>query len=148
MNDPGVNNLTWIIYNALAEYCKLAGLKNVTFDITKGSYIIIDIYGNNSLLEHGDNLKSNAKGSFEKLMEQRGRQHNKTIHFGRFGHWHEYVCYDRGRIIVNESVCGQDSYAEVKGYDSKAGQTINYYVKTKNRPNCFYTSFPVDLSSK
>jgi predicted phosphodiesterase len=148
MNDPGVNNLTWIIYNSLAEMCKIAGLKSVKFEITKGSYIIIDIYGNKSLLEHGDNCRSPGKKSFETLMEQRGRQNNTTIHFGRFGHWHEYAVYDRGRIIVNESVCGMDSYAEVKGYDSKAGQTINFYVATKNRPNCFYHSFPVDLSHK
>lgn len=148
MNDPGLNNLTWIIYTSLEEMCRIAGLTNVKFEIAKGSYLIIDIYGNKSLLEHGDNCKSNGKKSFESLMEQRGRQNNTTIHFGRFGHWHEYAVFDRGRIIVNESVCGMDSYAEVKGYDSKAGQTINYYVATKNRPNCFYHSFPVDLSSK
>jgi hypothetical protein len=87
-------------------------------------------------------------GRSEGLMEQRGRQNNVTVHFGRFGHWHEYAVFDRGRIIVNESVCGMDSYAEVKGFDSKAGQTINFYVETKNRPNCFYHSFAVDLSSK
>lgn len=148
MNDPGLNNLTWIIYTSLEEMCKIAGLTNVKFEISKGSYLIIDIYGNKSLLEHGDNVKSPAKRVFESLMEQRGRQNNTTIHFGRFGHWHEYAVFDRGRIIVNESVCGMDSYAEVKGYDSKAGQTINFYVETKNRPNCFYHSFPVDLSSK
>jgi predicted phosphodiesterase len=147
-NEPGLNNLTWIIYGALEELCKVSGLTNVKFEITKGSYIIGNIYGNTILWEHGDNTKGTNKQAFESLMEQRGRQNNTTIHFGRFGHWHEYAVYDRGRIIVNESVCGMDSYAEVKGYDSKAGQTINFYVETKNRPNCFYHSFPVDLSGK
>lgn len=145
MQDPGVNNLTWIIYQSLAEYCKLSELKNVTFEITKGSYVIGKIYNNNILWEHGDNTSANTKRGFESLMEQRARQNNLTLHFGRFGHWHEYACFDRGRIIVNESVCGQDSYAHVKGFNTSAGQTINYYVQTDSRPSCFYYSFPVFL---
>lgn len=148
MNDPGLNNLTWVIYSSLEEMCKIAGLKNVSFQIAKGPYIIGKIYENNILWEHGDNVKGQSKKSFESLMEQRGRQNNVTVHFGRFGHWHEFAVFDRGRIIVNESVCGLDSYANVMGFDSKAGQTINFYVETANRPNCFYHSFPVDLSSK
>lgn len=145
MQEPGVNNLTWIIYKALEEMSAIAGLKNVKFTIPTGSYVIFDIYKNKALYEHGDNTKSSAKRSFEALMEQRGRQNNVSLDFGRFGHYHEYACYDRGRIIVNESVCGQDSFAEVKGYNSHAGQTINFYVDTKNRPNSFYYSFPVAL---
>lgn len=145
MQQPGVSNLTWIIYSTLQEYCKIAGLKNVSFDITKDSYIIGEIYGCNILWEHGDNSKANTKRGFEALMESRARQNNVTLHFGRFGHWHEYACFDRGRIIVNESVCGQDSYAHVKGFLTSAGQTINYYVQTKNRPSSFYYSFPVFL---
>lgn len=146
MNDPGLNNLTWIIYKSLEEMCALSGLKNVKFDIATGSYVILDIYKNKALYEHGDNTKGNSKKAFETLMEQRGRQNNVSLDFGRFGHWHEFVCFDRGRIIVNESVCGQDSYAKVKGYNSHAGQTINFYVETKNRPNSFYYSFPVALA--
>lgn len=146
MNDPGLNNLTWIIYNSLEEYCKLAGLKNVKFEITTASYIIHKIYQNNCLYEHGDNAKSFSQRAFETLMDNRARQNNVTIDFGRFGHWHSYVCFDRGRIIVNEPVGGQDSYAKVLGFNTRSGQTINFYVNTKNRPNCFYYSFPVDLS--
>jgi len=146
MNNPGENHLTWIVYTALEEYCKIAGLKNVKFEIAKGSYIIHKIYNNNCLYEHGDNCKSNVKRSFETLMSNRGIQNNVTIDFGRFGHFHDYACYDRGRIIVNESLAGQDSYSEVSGYNSKAGQTINYYVNTKKRANSFFYSFPVDLT--
>jgi hypothetical protein len=145
MQEPGLNNLTWIIYNSLEEYCKIAGLKNVTFQIARGSYLIGKVYENNILWEHGDNANANTKRGFEALMEQRARQNNVTLHFGRFGHYHEYLCCDRGRIIVNESVCGQDSYAHVKGFNTSAGQTINYYVKTDSRPTCFYYSFAVYL---
>ena len=145
MNKPGESNLTWIIYNTLEELAKVSGLKNVKFHIPTGSSVILSIYGNNCLYEHGDNVTSNDKKGFNSLMEKRARQKDLTLHFGRFGHYHEYACFDRGRIIVNESVCGQDSYAEIKGFKTSAGQTINYYVETKNRPNCFYYSFPVYL---
>lgn len=145
MNNPGENNLTWIIYNTLEELCKASGLKNIKFHISTGSYVILDVYGNNCLYEHGDNAGANTKKAFDSLMEKRARQHNITLHFGRFGHYHEYAVFDRGRIIINESVCGQDSYAEVKGFKTSAGQTINYYVETKKRPNSFYYSFPVFL---
>lgn len=145
MNKPGESNLTWIIYNTLEELVKASGLKNVTFHIPTSSSVVLDIYGNNCLYEHGDNAASNNKKGYEDLMEKRARQQDITLHFGRFGHFHEYAIFDRGRIIVNESVCGQDSYAEVKGFKTSAGQTINFYVETKNRPNCFYYSFPVYL---
>lgn len=145
MQKPGESNLTWIIYNALEELCAASGLKNVKFYIPEGSFVILDIYGNNCLYEHGDNASSNDKRGFEALVERRSKQANITLHFARFGHYHEYACFDRGRIIINESVCGQDSYAEVKGFRTSAGQTINYYVETKNRPTCFYMSFPVYL---
>lgn len=145
MQLPGESNLTWIIYHSLKMLTEAAGLKNIKFIIPTNSFVILDIYGNNCLYEHGDNATSNNKAGYEGLIEKRARQKDVKIHFGRFGHFHEYAIYDRGRIIVNESVCGQDSYAEVKGFKTSAGQTINYYTETKNRPSSFYYSFPVYL---
>lgn len=145
-NKPGENNVTWVIYNTLNLLCDAYGLKNVKFHIPENSYQILDIYGNNCLYEHGDNIKANNRIGYIKLMSDRAQQVGKVLHFGRFGHWHEYACYDRGRIIVNESVCGQDSYANVKGFTTSQGQTINYYIETNERPTCFYKSFPVYLN--
>lgn len=144
-NNPGLNNLSFVIYKSIKMLAESNGLKNVEFIIPEGSYTILDVYGSNILYEHGDELKSTAKNVIQSHMEKRGRQEGKMVHMSRFGHWHEYVCYDRGAIIINESVCGQDSYALVKGYNSTAGQTINYYVDTKDRPSSFYYSFPVYL---
>lgn len=146
MNDPGLNNLTWIIYNSLKMLCETAKMDNVTFYIPTESYVVLPIYDNFCLYEHGDNCKSNVKASFERLITARSQQTGKVIDFARFGHWHQNDTYDRGRIIVNESVCGQDSYAQVSGYNSTAGQTINYYIETKDRPTCFFKSFPVYLA--
>ena len=144
-NNPGENYMTWVIYNCLKDYCEIAGLTNITFDIPVGGFTTTEIYGHTILFEHLDNLKSTAKEVLDKLMENRGKQLGKRIKMVRGGHWHEYVCYDRGRAIINESACGQDSYAKVKGYASTAGQTINFYVDDKNLPNAFLYSYPVCL---
>lgn len=144
-HNPGETNFTWVIYNSLDLLCKAAKLTNVTMIIPKTSYVILPIYNNYCLYEHGDNSKSNSPDNLLKLMEKRSRQEGKLIDFGRFGHYHEFLCAGRGKIIVNESVPGQDSFSQVNGWDSHAGQTINYYVQTDERPNCFYKSFPVYL---
>jgi predicted phosphodiesterase len=143
-NDPGQSNMTWVIYKTLEEICRISGLKNVKFYIPKDSYVILPIYKNHCLYEHGDN-NPNRKNAFEEQISKRSKQEKVVIDFGRFGHYHEYQCYGRGRIIVNESVCGIDSFAKVHGFDTTAGQTINYYIETKERPTCFYKSFPVFL---
>lgn len=145
MNMPGENNLSWIVYKMLESLAKAHKLKNVKFDITKDSYVILDIFGSIVLYEHGDELKNTTKGTILTHMEKRGRQVNTQIHMMRMGHYHEFICYNRGQVIVNESVCGQDSYAKIKGFNSTAGQTINFYVETNNRPTSFYYAFPVFL---
>jgi UDP-2,3-diacylglucosamine pyrophosphatase LpxH len=145
MFNPGETNLTWIIYNALDLLIKQSNLKHVKMNIPKDSFCIVNIYGNNCLIEHGDQFKSTAKAVIEKHMQARSTQLGLIIDFFRFGHWHEYLCYGRGRMICNESLTGQDSYAKVMGFNSQAGQTINYYIETDERPNCFYKSFPVYL---
>lgn len=144
-NMPGENHLSWIIYKMLESLTKAHKLDNLKFDIPKDSFTTLNIYGSNVLYEHGDELAGTKKDIILKHMEKRGRQLNKQIHMSRFGHWHEYVCFNRGQAIINESVCGQDSYAKVKGFDSTAGQTISFYVDTKKRPTSYYYSFPVFL---
>ena len=144
-NNPGENYMTWVIYNCLKDYCELAGLKNVKFDIPISGYTTIEIYGHTVLMEHLDNLKGTTKNALDDLITDRSKQIGKQIKMVRGGHWHEYVCYERGRAIINESVCGQDSYAKVKGYSSTAGQTINFYVDDPKLPNAFLYSYPVYL---
>ncbi len=145
MQNPGENNLTWIIYNSLNLLIKQSKLDQVKMIIPKDSFVVLNIYGNNALYEHTDNVKASTEVAFENHIQKRSTQIGKVIDFLRGGHWHKYLCYGRGRIIINESVPGQDSYARVLGYDSHAGQTINYYIETKERPTCFYKSFPVYL---
>lgn len=145
-NNPGETYVTWVIYNALKRYCELSGLKNVTFDIPTDSYTTYDLFGKHTMLfEHLDEIRSPTKDVCEKLMKKRGDQSGKVVKMLRGGHWHEYVCFDRGKIIINESGCGQDSFAKVKGYVSRSGQTINFYVDDNALPNGFLYSYPVNL---
>lgn len=144
-NNPGENYMTWIIYNCLKDYCALAGLTHVKFDIPVDGFTTTQIYGHNVLFEHLDNVKSTNKNSLDELITDRSKQLGIQIKMLRGGHWHEYVCYERGRAIINESVCGQDSYAKVKGYASTAGQTIIFYVDDKKLPNAFLYAYPVFL---
>ncbi len=144
-NNPGEENLTYIIYKTLEMLCKTAGFKNITFDIPTSPYATVNIYGNVALYEHYDNAKANTRVALESLMMKRQKQTKQVISFMRGGHFHECTMYGRGVIIVNGSVPGQDSYANVMGFDSEATQIINFYVETTNRPTSFFSSFPVYL---
>ena len=144
-NDVGKSNVTWIIYNTLKALSEAHGYKNVNFQIAEKNYLLFDIYHNKCLYEHGDLCKSTNKSVIESHLAARTKQLGSVIDFMRLGHWHEVTMYEQGRIIINGSLPGQDSYADVKGYNSQAFQVINYYIKTEERPNCFYKSFPVYL---
>jgi predicted phosphodiesterase len=146
MNDPGEENLTYIIYKTLELLCQQTGLKNVKFYIPKQPYQVLDIYGNTACYEHFDNAKANTRTALNALLSDRQGQIKKIIDFFRGGHFHEATIYGRGRIIVNDSLPGPDSYSNVKGYESHSGQIINYYVPTDERPTCYYRSFPVYLN--
>lgn len=144
--DPGKENLTWIIYKMLEDMCKLAGFKNIKFIIPDGVYHVLDVYGSPVLYEHGDHVKGGvSRKACESHLAKRSKQVGKLIRFFRMGHFHEKTMFGRGRVIVNASLAGQDGYSEINGYDSEASQTINYYIETKDRPDPFYHSFPVCL---
>ena len=141
---PGESNLTFVIYKSLEKLCKRSGFKHIKFDIPKGPFTTADIYGNKVLYEHFDNAKACTRIALEKLLSDRIKQIGEHIEYARGGHFHESTMFGLGKIIDNGSVCGQDSYAEVQGYDSVASQTLNYYVKS-DRKRSFYRTFPINL---
>lgn len=145
---PGEDNLTYIIYHSLEMLCQASGLKNITFDITTGLYTHTTVYNNIIVYEHGDELKNLNRDTMVTQMSKRQGQIGKVVHFYRVGHWHEPVAYGQGRIMVNGSVPGQDSYAESKGFWSEPVQIMNYYVQTKKRSTSFFRSFPIYLQRK
>jgi len=143
--DPGKENLTWIIYHTLNLLCKTANIK-ADFIIPEGIYVVHEVYGNKVLYEHGDFIKGGmTRVACENHLAKRSKQFGMLIDYLRIGHYHEPTMYGRGRIIVNGSFPGQDSYSEINGYSSESVQIINYYVETENRPTSYYHSFPVFL---
>lgn len=144
MHYPGESNLTLIIYKALEKLCKRSGFKHITFDIPKGAYTTLEVYGNKILYEHFDNAKACTRIALEKLLSDRIKQIGEHIEYARGGHFHESTMFGLGKIIDNGSVCGQDSYADMLGFDSVASQTLNYYVKS-DRKRSFYRTFPINL---
>lgn len=144
-NDPGEENVTYIIYKALEKLSKAAGFKNVSFDIPKEPWAIEDIYGKYVCYEHGDNSKGMDRKSLENLMTTRSKQIKKPIEWLRIGHFHCKTVYGLFNIMINGSLPGDDSYSLIKGYESEACQVINSYVKTNNRPSPFYKSLAVQL---
>lgn len=143
--DPGKENLTWIVYKLLELLCSNAGMK-FEFIIPEGVYTTYEIYNNTILAEHGDHIKGGmTRNACESHMAKRSKQVGKLIDYMRLGHFHEPTMYGRGRVIVNGSFPGQDGYSEINGYSSESVQVINYYIETENRPTSFYHSFPVYL---
>lgn len=147
-SSPGRHNLTFIIYKTLELMAERDGLKNVKFDISLSACATTQIYGNTLVIEHGDECKNMNRDSLNSMLSKRQTQLSKIIDFYRIGHFHEYAVYGQGRIMVNGSVAGQDSYSQVKGYNSEALQVLNYYIQTNKRPTCFFRSFPIYLDKK
>lgn len=144
-NNPGKNSFAWIIYETLRLITAQLGLSHVSWTIPEGVYLVLNIYGNNFLYEHGDNVRGNNYPTINTHLSNRSTQIGEILHGIRLGHYHRYTHYDNGRVIINSSVCGPDSYSDVLGYTSHAGQVINYYVKTVNRKSSFFRSFLVQL---
>lgn len=141
---PGYDSEAWIMYNTLKLISEWAGIRNFTWHIPRGVFYHLDIYGNTVLYEHGDHVAGTSRSALNAHIHKRSQQIGRLITGLRIGHWHEYLCMDEGRVVINASVCGVDSYSEVKGYSSKAGQVINYYVDSE-RDNKFYHSFLAQL---
>jgi len=144
-NLPGEENVTFIIYNGLKDYCDIAGLKNVKFIIPTVPWAILNIYGKNVLYEHGDNAKGADRKALEDLMTRRANELKTHIEWLRIGHFHCQTVYGLYTSMINGSFPGDDSYALIKGFKSEACQTLNSYVNTTSRPSPFYKSLVIQL---
>lgn len=143
-HNPGEENFTHIIYNALKDFSELAGLKNIEFIIPKEPWAIIDIYGNRILYEHYDNCANADRKGLEGLMTKRANQLGTTIDYMRGGHFHEPTSFRNGRMQINGCLTGNDSFASVLGFNAEASQTLNTFVNSSRRYK-MYKSFNILL---
>jgi hypothetical protein len=143
---PGKNSLNWIIVQSLKRTTEVMGITNITWHIPEGSFYVLPIYDNNILFEHGDRIKGgHSRRSYTNHIADRSMQYGQHIHGMRIGHIHQFEVCENGKVIVNASVCGPDSYSEEMAFTSVPGQAINYYVSTKNRSSAYYHSFLVQM---
>lgn len=150
-NNPGEENVTYIIYKTMEEFTKLLGLKGVTWHIPAEPYISLPIYSENCLWEHYDNAKGNTRIALEALLAKRIMQLKKPIHFMRGGHFHDPTEYGIGKIITNGNVPGNDGYSTVLGFDCEPSQTLNFYIEREKsdsikRLTSFYKRFLIQLA--
>lgn len=144
-HNPGEENFTYIIYNGLKNFCELAGIKNVKFDIPTVPWATFQIYDNHVLYEHYDNCKNADRKGLEGLMTRRANQLGIPFDYMRGGHYHEPTSFRNGRMQINGCLTGNDSYASVLGYNAEASQTLNTYINTPNRRYKMYRSFNILL---
>lgn len=145
MHNPGEENFTYVIYNAIKDFCEVAGLRNINFIIPKEPWAVIEIYGNKVLYEHYDNCKSPDRKALEAHLTKRSHQLNAIIDYMRGGHFHEPTSFKNGRIQINGCLTGNDSFASVLGFNGEASQTLNSFVNSKNRRYKMYRSFNILL---
>ena len=137
---PGEESVTHVIYRCLEMLCRTTGLNNVTWTISKESYIVSEIFGKKVLYSHGVGTKLTPRG-IEDSINDRQTQLRSIIDFYRFGHWHSYNQFGRGRAICNATLVSGDGYSDELGYAGEAGQTISLYVETTRRKTPFYWSY-------
>lgn len=144
---PGKEHLSWIIYKTLEMLCQKSKLP-VTFKIAEGPTLVHRIFNDLVLYEHYDLVGACTKKALSDMLAKRQTQVGEIINFYRGGHYHEYTIFDRGRIIVNGCLPGNDGYSESFGYSTESVQAINFYCKNDSRPNSYYYTFPVYLGAK
>lgn len=150
-NNPGEENVTWIIYKTMEEFTKLAKLKNVTWHIPAEPYQYLEIYGEGVLYEHYDNVRgSNKAQGIETLLSKRTNQIKKPVVFIRGGHFHEPMETGIGKIVINGNVPGNDGFSTVHGFDCEPSQTLNFYIERDKsdsikRQTSFYKRFIIQL---
>lgn len=143
-HNPGEENFTHVIYNALKDFSELAGLKNIEFVIPKEPWAIVEIYGNIVLYEHYDNCKNADRKGLESLMTKRSNQLGINIDYMRGGHFHEPTSFRNGRMQINGCLTGNDSFASVLGFNAEASQILNSWVDS-DRKYKMYRSFNILL---
>lgn len=151
-NNPGEENVTYIIYKTMEEMSKIAKLPNVNWEIPSEPYQYMKIYDEGVLYEHYDNARgANQRAGIEGLLSKRVNQIKKPVVFIRGGHFHEPMESGIGKIVINGNVPGNDGYSTVLGFDCEPSQTLNFYIeRTKSdsikRQTSFYKRLLIQLS--
>jgi len=141
-SSPGLDDLSYIIYKQLEYSSNLLGLK-IDWEISQHKHLLFNCYGVNILLEHGDEVKALSVVALQARKKKLEDFYGVKIDMFLIGHFHSFLQIGC-EILVNLSLCGQDSYAENLGFKSRAGQVAFSLIETL-RNYKLYDVFIIDV---
>jgi len=135
MFNPGKEQLSWPMYQAMRMICEAKGFEHVKFIIPEGAFTIYDIYGCAVLYEHGVGVAASEAG-MRKRMADRTKQIKKFITLFRMGDKHNICRFNNDTMVVNGAFFGDDregsEYSGICGYDGYPAQIMFAHVKRKD----------------
>jgi hypothetical protein len=133
---PGAQHLSWSLYHSLRMLTEAKGYDHVAHEIPTGCYTVKDIYGFNTLYEHGVGV-STSEAAMTKRMTQRGEQTRKHIDYFRMGDKHNITRFNLDTKVVNGSFFGNGDdigggeYSAIVGYCSEPAQITLFHTPRK-----------------
>lgn len=145
----GKEHLSYILYKSLELLAKTVKLDNIKFIIPRGSFTVIDFYGQKALYEHGVGV-SVTETSMRMHKAKRTDQLKQYITYFRMGDKHTVTTFNSGQYVVNGAFFGTDSegaeYSSMAGYSSVAAQWLGFHVaRPDNGLLSLYDSFTIQL---
>ncbi len=150
MFEPGIEQLSWIIYQTLKSYTKYVGLKNVSYTIPRGYYTHTEIYGHTIVYEHGVGIAAAEKPIAAKR-QRRSEQLERYVTYFRMGDKHNISRFNEDTLVVNGAFFGNDKtateFSGILGFNSRAAQIVMFHVeREENSPLLsIYDSFVIQL---
>jgi len=118
------NNYEWLVYKFLEKYYKEDD--RIQFQLTRGYFNYLDIYGRTLRFHHGDNVRyQGGVGGLTIPLNKAIAKWNEAnpVYLDVLGHWHQRLSSKNS--IVNGSVIGYNAYAEsIKASFEKPQQTF------------------------
>lgn len=130
---PGSQHLSWPMYHTLKMLTKAKGYKHVTHEIPEGAYLVKDIYGFNTLYEHGVGV-STSEAALMKRITERGNQVRKHMSYIRIGDKHNVSRFNLDTKVVNGATFGRcddkggGEYSSIAGYAAEPAQLTIYHT--------------------
>ncbi len=134
----GLYGYDYVIFKTLEQFCEVAQLDNVKFNIPEGTFAMTEVYGNHIVLEHGYNNNISEKGMVDQ-MRKRGAQMKVHPTYWRQADKHHYICYGNGEQICNAAWFGVDSealeWSGMLGFSSIPCQTLVWHTDEQSAGN-------------
>jgi len=147
---PGSQHLSWPLYHSLRMLTEAKGYTHVTHEIPDGCYAIKDIYGANTLYEHGVKVSA-SEAAMTKRVTQRGAQIKKHIEYFRMGDKHTITRFSNDSKVVNGAffaTCddvGGGEYSAISGYASEPAQITLFHTPRADNRSSVCDSLVVQL---